>query len=95
MNEIRRDRISAMNIQYRYYPLEKFLDDTAQCGLSNVELWGAAPFFHIEDLTYRDIVRVRHEIERRGLRLVCLTPEQCVYPVNLAAPTPEERRRYR
>ena len=93
MNEIRRDRISAMNIQYRYYPLEKFLDDTAQCGLSNVELWGAAPFFHIEDLTYRDIVRVRHEIERRGLRLVCLTPEQCVYPVNLAAPTPEERRR--
>ena len=82
-----------MNIQYRYFPLETFLDDTVSCGLHNVELWGASPFFHIDDLTYMDIVRVRHEIERRELKLVCLTPEQCVYPVNLAAPTAEARRR--
>ena len=82
-----------MNIQYRYFPLEKFLDDAAACGLVNVELWGASPFFHIEDVTYADVVRVRKEIESRGLHLICLTPEQCVYPVNLAAPTREERRR--
>lgn len=93
MSEIKRNQIAAMNIQYRYFPLETFLDDAADCGLVNVELWGASPFFHIEDATYADVVRVRREIERRGLRLVCLTPEQCVYPINLASSVREERRR--
>ena len=93
MKKIGRDQIASMNILYRYFPLERFLDDTVKCGLCNVELWGASPFFHVEDMTYMDIARVRREIAGRGLRLVCLTPEQCVYPVNLAAPAPEARRR--
>jgi protein FrlC len=91
MDKINMSRVAAMNIQYRYYPLEKFLDDTVLCGLTNVELWGAAPFFHLEDMTYLQVQKVRHEIEKRGLHLVCLTPEQCVYPINLAAPSREER----
>ena len=90
---IKRTQLAAMNIQYRYYPLEKFLEDTLACGLENIELWGAAPFFYLEDMTYLDICRVRHAIESRGLKLVCLTPEQCVYPINLAAPAADARRR--
>ena len=80
-----------MNIQYRYFPLERFLDDTVAAGIENIELWGAAPFFHLEDMTYLQVKEVRHKIESRGLRLVCLTPEQCVYPINLAAADPQER----
>ncbi len=83
--------VAAMNIHYRYYPLERFLDDTVRYGLQNIELWGAAPFFHLEDMTYLQVKAVRHEIEKRGLRLVCLTPEQCIYPINLAAAAREER----
>ncbi|QAT48964.1 sugar phosphate isomerase/epimerase [Caproiciproducens sp. NJN-50] len=93
MNKIRREQISAMNIQYKYYPLTRFLDDTVRSGLSCIELWGAAPHFHPEDMTYRDVKNVRKEIESRALKLVCYTPEQCVYPINLAAPYEAERRR--
>ena len=93
MINIAKSRLASMNIQYKYYPLKKFLDDAADCGLSCVELWGAAPHFHFEDLTYRDIQKVRREIETRGLTLVCYTPEQCVYPINMAAETESERRR--
>lgn len=93
MINITKDRLASMNIQYKYYPLKKFLDDAVDCGLSCVELWGAAPHFHFEDMTYRDIQRVRHEIETRNLKLVCYTPEQCVYPINMAAETEPERRR--
>lgn len=93
MNRIRREQISAMNIQYKYYPLTRFLDDTVRFGLSSVELWGAAPHFHPEDMTYHDIKNVRKEIKNRALKLVCYTPEQCVYPINLAAPNEAERRR--
>ena len=51
MITISKSQISVMNIQYGYYPLEKFLDDAARAGVEHVELWGAAPHFHLEDMT--------------------------------------------
>lgn len=93
MIAIKKSQVSVMNIQYGYYPLEKFLDDAVQAGVENVELWGAAPHFHLEDMTYRDVRAVRNQIRSRGLKLVCYTPEQCVYPVNLAAHSQAQRRR--
>lgn len=93
MITIRRSQLSVMNIQYRYFSLNKFLDDAVSNEVPNIELWGAMPFFNIEDMTFREVQKVRQEIETRGLKLVCLTPEQCVYPVNLAAPTESARRR--
>lgn len=93
MRQISRDQIAVMNIQYKYFPLTRFLDDAVENGVKNIELWGAAPHFHMEDMTWREIAGVRHEIECRGLKLICFTPEQCVYPINLAAPSLEARRR--
>ncbi|HJB08114.1 MAG TPA: sugar phosphate isomerase/epimerase [Candidatus Enterocloster faecavium] len=93
MKNISRKQISVMNIQYKYFPLSLFLDDAVRFGVENVELWGAAPHFHMEDMTYQEIRKVRREIEGRGLKLVCFTPEQCVYPVNLASDNPDTRKR--
>lgn len=93
MHKINCGQIAAMNIHYKYYPLTRFLDDTVRSHLSCVELWGAAPHFYPEDMDYHGIKKTRKEIEGRGLKLVCYTPEQCVYPINLAAENPETRRR--
>jgi len=93
MITILKSQIAIMNIQYKYFPLEKYLDDAVQFGVRNVELWGAAPHFHLEDMTYQDVKRVRHAIESRDLKCICFTPEQCVYPVNIAAASAAERRR--
>lgn len=93
MVNLKRSQVAIMNIQYKFFPLTKFLGDAVKNQVQAVELWGAAPHFHPEDMTYRDIVAVRHEIERRGLKLICYTPEQCIYPINLAAPYESERRR--
>ena len=93
MINILRNQIAVMNIQYKYFPLERFLEDAVRNQVVNIELWGAAPHFHLEDLTYQEISAVRREIETRNLKLVCFTPEQCVYPINLAAPSAQTRRR--
>lgn len=93
MHKISRKQIAVMNIQYKYFPLQKFLDDAVENGVEAIELWGAAPHFHMEDMTYGQVAGVRREIERRGLHLACFTPEQCVYPINLAAPSSAARRR--
>lgn len=93
MITIKKSQVSVMNIQYGYYPLEKFLDDAVRAGVRNVELWGASPHFHLEDMTYRDVAAVRRQMHTRNLKLVCYTPEQCVYPVNLGAHSQAQRRR--
>ena len=90
---LKRSQLAAMNIQYQYFPFTRFLDDAVKYGFFQVEVWAAAPHFHPEDLLYGEIARVRDEIVRRGLRVSCYTPEQCVYPINLAADRQEARRR--
>lgn len=90
---LKRNQIAIMNIQYKYFPFTKFLDDAVKYGVKNVEVWGAAPHFHLEDLTYTEVQRINGEIQSRGLKVACLTPEQCVYPVNLASADKSERRR--
>lgn len=85
MAKITMDYVAGMNFHYKHYPLEYFLDAMARYECKNIELWGAAPHFYIDDLSLHEIRNVKKEINRRDLSVVCFTPEQCVYPINLAA----------
>lgn len=78
-------KIANMNFHYQRYPLEYFLDSTVKVGLQAIELWGGAPHLYVEDATPQELTRIRKEIERRELELMCFTPEQCIYPINLSA----------
>lgn len=87
------DSICAMNFHYVRQPLTRFLDDVAASGVKRVELWGAAPHFYIGDRSLADAAAFARDLRNRGLSLVCFTPEQCVYPVNIAAPERDLRER--
>ncbi len=82
-----------MNFHYLHYPLETFLDAMVRFQFEKIELWGAAPHFYVEDLSLSDVKRIKREIEHRDLHIVCFTPEQCMYPINLAAKEEEIRKR--
>ncbi|MCM3764018.1 sugar phosphate isomerase/epimerase [Neobacillus niacini] len=85
MAKLRRDQITGMNFHYKHYPFEYFLDSMVRYEFKNIEVWGASPHFYVEDMGLQEIRRVKKEIDRRELSVVCFTPEQCVYPINLAA----------
>lgn len=85
MGGISREQITGMNFHYLHYPIEYFLDSMARYQFQNIELWGASPHFYVDDLSPADVRRMKRAIEQRGLKLVCFTPEQCMYPINLAA----------
>jgi protein FrlC len=85
MVKITRDQIVGMNFHYKHYPLEYFLDSMVRYGFKNIELWGASPHFYVNDMSVHEMEKVKKEIDRRDLSVVCFTPEQCVYPINLAA----------
>jgi len=93
MSPVRFAQVAAMNMHYVFFPFERCLDAAARLGLERIEVWGGAPHAQIEELTPRRVAHLRRAIERRGLQAVCLTPEQCVYPVNLAAAERGLRRR--
>ncbi|MFS0634365.1 TIM barrel protein [Mesobacillus foraminis] len=84
------NQIAVMNVQYVQYSFDFFLDSMAKCGVKNIELWTGAPHFYYEDyLTYREtskkIKKLKGQIEDLGMKVICLTPEQLNYPINLAA----------
>ncbi|MDF2682740.1 MAG: hypothetical protein K0R47_3930 [Brevibacillus sp.] len=93
MAAIKRSQITGMNFHYLHYPLTYFLDSMVRYQFEQIELWGAAPHFYVEDLSLADVKRIRREIDARSLKVVCFTPEQCMYPINLAAKEPEIRER--
>ena len=51
MKNIKHKQVAAMNILYKFFPLTRFLDDVVKCDIESIELWGAAPHFHPEDMT--------------------------------------------
>ena len=93
MNKVHRSQLAGMNEHFRRYSLDFFLDSMVKLGIENIELWAASPHLYIEDVTYSEVGRIRKEIERRQLQLICVTPEQCIYPVNIAAREPNVRER--
>jgi protein FrlC len=85
MSALSRDQITGMNFHYMHYPFEYFLNAMARYEFRNIEVWGASPHLYVDELSIGDIKNIKKEIDRRDLHVVCFTPEQCVYPINLAA----------
>jgi fructoselysine 3-epimerase len=82
------DQVTGSNFSYQHLPFERFLDDMVELGRSHVELWGIAPQLHIPQLSVEEARGIRRRIAERGLAVHCLTPEQVIYPVNVASPSP-------
>ena len=80
-----RNRIALGSYHYFRYPLDYFLDTAVELEVSAVELWAAAPHLCLDLISDRALRATRGQLRERGLRVCCVTPEQCAYPVNLAA----------
>lgn len=85
MNQEIRKQIAGMNYAYWHYPFDYFLDSMNRIGLENIEIWGGSPHFDIEDFSSAQIRALRRNIADHQLKIVCYTPEQVNYPVNIAA----------
>lgn len=60
----------------------------AELGRSKLELWGMAPHLYVPELARTGTQHIRQLLHERELSVHCFTPEQIMYPVNLAADEP-------
>ena len=93
MSKVTMDRVSGMNLHYRYFPMETFLGDMKELGVSAIEIWGGSPHFYLEDRMPHDVKAYGDKLRSEGFQIVCLTPEQCSYPINIASQEEVIRRR--
>ncbi|UUZ95191.1 TIM barrel protein [Paenibacillus sp. P25] len=98
MAKITMDRIAVMSVPYVHYSFEYFLSSMERCGYRNIELWTGAPHFCDEDYTSlaesgRRIREMKRQMDDRGMKVICLTPEQLNYPINIAGFEDRLRRR--
>ena len=73
MSKVSMRDVSIMGPSYQHYPLDYFLDSLHECGVGNVDLWGAEPFWYRPDWPTHaeataELRRIRHEMEARGQR---------------------------
>lgn len=76
---------AAMGIHYMYYPLEGMLQAQKRAGYNAIELWCAAPHVLLTPEGVADRAQTVHTIKESGMKLVCVTPENCMYPWQFAA----------
>lgn len=86
-------RISVMSYPYCHYTFEYFLKAMERFEVKNIEIWGGSPHLYYEDMTPDVLRRMKNEIVSRGMKVTAYTPEQVLYPYNLAAKEPGIRKR--
>ncbi|HIU34180.1 MAG TPA: sugar phosphate isomerase/epimerase [Candidatus Pullichristensenella excrementigallinarum] len=77
-------QFAAMNMIYNRHSFSYFLDSMEKLGISNFELWTGSPHPNNFVPSLRETQNLGRTLRQRGLHIVCLTPEQCLYPHNIA-----------
>lgn len=92
MGTIKAEQLANMNIVYKRYSFEYFLESTCKLGLSQIELYCNIPHFSNVYSSTFDLAYIRNAIERSGLKVVCFTPEQAFTCYNQCAKEPISRK---
>lgn len=82
------EQVTGSNFAYNNVRFETFLEDMTRLGRRHIELWAIAPHFSIPAASARDVGTLKKRLREREMKLYCLTPEQIMYPVNLASEIP-------
>lgn len=80
------DRLCAMNIHYRFFPIDYFFSKIADIGFKNAEIWLCPQHFEITYNGYENSDKLKKLSERYNVNLMCLCAEQNnPKPSNMAA----------
>lgn len=92
------ENIAVLSVQYVQYSFEYFLESMDQCGVKNIEFWGALPHYCRLDYSSREeahkvLNRIRDRIEGKGMKVIMYTPETLAYPYSFSHPNESVRNR--
>ncbi|AXC49232.1 AP endonuclease [Paracoccus suum] len=79
------DQLIGANFSFQHWPFEKVARAMRGFGVTEIELWGIAPHLDLFHADAARIASVQQALADNGLSVRCLTPEQVMYPINIAS----------
>jgi protein FrlC len=80
------------NFSFQHFPFDHVAKVIRGFGMTEIELWGIAPHLDLFHASEARVDRVRRVLADNGLSTWCFTPEQVLYPINIASGDAELRR---
>lgn len=88
---ISRDQVAGMNIHYKNYSLDYFLNAQQTAEIKSIAFWGGPPHFWLDYLTYSDCKILSKKIQSRGLKTVGFVASSVLYRYQFCLFEPEYR----
>ena len=91
--KLKRDQIVGANYHYTRYTFDYFVRSVKSLGLDAIELYAADPHLYVGEDDPDRLRRVKQALKSSGIKVKCFTPENCVYPINIALEDEDVRSR--
>ena len=75
-------KFAPMNYHYLRYPIKKFLDKVERSPFDSIDLYCSAPQLNLFDYPLSRLIDLKKDIKEHHLKVMTMTPENCVYPIN-------------
>ena len=93
MKNLKVEQVATANYPYYKYSLDYALASLERIGAQHIEFYACYPHLHVDDSNLSDVRTVKQKLKKHHLIPICFTPEQCLYPVNIAAKEINARKR--
>lgn len=88
---VKRGQIAGMNLMYKWYSFDYFLESMEELGFESISLWGGPPHFDCDYLGYQDCTRIASKVRRRGLSVTGFLVTGSNYRYQIAAEERDQR----
>jgi protein FrlC len=82
---LKRKQLIGANFSFQHHPFRWTAEKLCAMGFERMEFWGIAPHLDLFHDNRTRLSEVRSILDDNGLTVRCLTPEQVLYPINIAS----------
>lgn len=82
---LKREQLIGANFSFQHHPFRWTAEQLRGMGFSRMELWGVAPHLDLFHDNRARLTEVKAILDDNRLTVHCFTPEQVLYPVNIAS----------
>lgn len=82
---LKRNQLIGANFSFQHHPFRWTAEQLAAMGFERMELWGIAPHLDLFHDDRTRLAEVKSILADNGLAVRCFTPEQVLYPINIAS----------
>ncbi|MBN9272511.1 MAG: sugar phosphate isomerase/epimerase, partial [Mesorhizobium sp.] len=82
---LKRRQLIGANFSFQHHPFRWTAEKLSAMGFDRMEFWGIAPHLDLFHDNRARLAEVKSILADNGLSVRCFTPEQVLYPINIAS----------